>query len=368
MTESKKPTGPSAWRPGAGFAVVLLLALGCSSAPSSPPEAPLASTASPAVEPEPQELTILEQPRPDQFSGKVAAAHEALLNGLRPRRPGSQADAEARSYLTREFLAAGARVWEVADGSSRHLLAELSGDSPDILMLVAPYSLVDPDLWVGDTGAAFLLELARNLGRERSAYTLRFVLAETRAEDGLGRPLAVETVLGAREHVVAAGVSLARALAGAANESRGVLRGVIVFDAPARPGLRFARDLRSHPIYREVFWSAASRLGSTELFPPSGGWSSPQSLHAGLEAAADGKVLALVDESWTRPERKVAPSSERSDEVFEQSGRVTLEALGQLMHRLARIDGFGDPEQALRGDAASPVQPSPGILENPPSS
>lgn len=332
----------------------------CSSGPPSP-SSPLDGTslleaAEPAGAAEASALPLV---RPPHFSGAVAQSHEVALEAIGPRRPTSASDTEARSYLTREFVAAGARVWEAREGEYRHLVAELEGQSPDVLMLVAPYSLIDPDAWVGDSGAALLLELARNLGRERRLYSIRFALAETRAADpGKGAPM-VESAAAARRRVRAAASSLARALAAAEFESRSVLRGVIAFDATSRPGLRFARDLRSHPIYRQVFWSAAKQLGFTDLFPADAGWSSPKSLQLGLEAAADGKVLALVDESWTRPERMAQPSAARSAKTLERSGRVTLEALDRLMRRFARIDGFGKPEQPVRAEEAAPLQAEP---------
>lgn len=338
-----------------------LFSAACSSGPSSSEFGPglgagdLAKAAEAAAEGEPAPDEPL--PRPARFSGPLAQSHEAALEALGPRRPDSPADDAARSYLTREFVSAGARVWEAREGGSRHLMAELEGRSPDIMMLVAPYSLIEPDAWVGDSGAALLLELARNLGRERRLYTIRFALAETRAADpGRGAPQ-IETAAVARGRVLRAASSLSRALAAAEFESRSVLRGVIAFDTTSRPDLRFARDLRSHPIYREIFWSAAKQLGFTDLFPADAGWSSPKSLQLGLEAAADGKILALVDESWTRPERMTPPNQTRSARTLERSGQVTLEALDRLMQRFARIDGFGRAEQPERSPEAVPPQP-----------
>lgn len=346
--------------------------LACSSGPGPAP--------TPATDPDPdpgpraEELLPAESgplPRPRVFSGVLAESHETALRAFGARWPGSASDELARAYLAREFLASGARVWEVRDRELRHLIAEIEGDSSDQILLVAPFPVIDPDDWIGDSGAALFIELARVLGLERPPYTIRFALAETRASDGPAGgalPEQLETPAGARARVVAAGESLARALADAELESKAVLRGVVAFDAPARPDLQFARDIRSHPIYRDVFWTAASRLGFEVLFPPDAPWSSPRSLHLGFEAAADGKVLALVDESWTRPERVVVPSEVRSTKVLEQSGRVTLGALEQLMHRFERIDGFGEARPPIGVPEASPPQTSPGFAEDPPSS
>ena len=345
---------------------------GCGSTPEAapPPEAagPTAAVKSTEAYAAGDAAAGKEAIRPG-FSGARADRHERALAALRPRLPGSGTDEAARRYLTGAFVEVGARVWELRDGASRHLLAEIEGTSPDRLMLVAPYSVVAPDAWIGDAGPALLLELARQIAERPVLYTVRFALAETRASEGGAGPVApIETPTQARERVVRAGASLARSLARSETRSEGVLRGLVAFDAPGRPGLRFARDIRSHPIFRDVFWKTASRLGASALFPSDGGWASPRSLHLGLEAAADGKVLALVDEAWTRPERRPTPTVAASPDVLERSGRVTLAALDALMARLARIDGFGAPRQTTGGAEAGGPQGSPGFVENPPSS
>jgi len=234
--------------------IVALLAIACSAVPPSP---------------------RLSGPS-NRFSGEVAQAHAVSLAALGPRLPGSKADGLARRYLTREFRAAGATVRVAADAGLRHLLAEIAGDSPDALLLVAAYPDLERDEWIGDSGAALLLELARVLSQQRPRYTLQFALAETRPAVGdvyagqggqkrSGIWLPVDSPMKARSRIVAAGESLARALVAEGDLER--LRGVLVFDAPARPGLRFARDLRSYPVYRDVFWQSASALGFDSTFP-----------------------------------------------------------------------------------------------------
>ena len=308
--------------------VVALLAIACSALPPSPQQRGLS----------------------DQFSGAVAQAHAVSLAALRPRLPGSKADELARRYLTREFRASGAKVRIAADGELRHLVAEITGDSPDALLLVAAYPDLERDDWIGDSGAALLLELARALSHQRPRYTLRFALAETRpapgdvdaaqaGENKSGIWLPVDSPVKARLRIVAAGESLARALVAEGDFER--LRGVVVFDAPARPGLRIARDLRSHPVYRDVFWQSASALGFDSTFPSDGGWASPLSLHLGLRGRSIDRVLALVDEAWARPELEAQPVLlANSASTFESVGLVTVEAVGRIMHRLARVDAF----------------------------
>ncbi len=308
--------------------IVALLAIACSAVPPSP---------------------RLSGPS-NRFSGEVAQAHAVSLAALGPRLPGSKADGLARRYLTREFRAAGATVRVAADAGLRHLVAEIAGDSPDALLLVAAYPDLERDEWIGDSGAALLLELARVLCQQRPRYTLQFALAETRPAAGdvyagqvgqkrSGIWLPVDSPMKARQRIVAAGESLARALVAEGDLER--LRGVLVFDAPARPGLRFARDLRSYPVYRDVFWQSASALGFDSTFPSDGGWASPPSLHLGLRRRSVDRILALVDEAWARPELEAQPVLlANSASTFQSVGLVTLEAVGRIMHRLARVDAF----------------------------
>ena len=213
---------------------------------------------------------------------------------------------------------------------------------------MAAYPDLEQDEWIGDSGAALLLELARALSHPRPRYTLRFALAETRpaavgvgpnGENTSGIWLPVDSPRKARLRIVAAGESLARALAAEGDLER--LRGVLVFDAPARRGLRIARDLRSHPVYRDVFWQSAAALGFDSTFPSDGGWASPLSLHLGLAGRPPDRVLALVDEAWARPELEALPVRFANlASTFESVGLVTVEALGRIMRRLGRIDAF----------------------------
>ena len=348
----------------------LLLGFGVACAPASGPEEASQgaeakeSASSAVVTPEPADAlnspsaesaaTAGEAPAAERdgnsvFSGAQAAAHEQSLGAFRPRIPGSPAAEDARSYLVQTFIGAGARVWEVRDRQARHLMAEIKGASSDWILIAAPFSLVAPDDWIGDSGPALLLEIARVLGDQSLPYTIRFALAETTGLDPRTSLLAEprgrgpETSGAARDRVVAAGLSLARALGRAeAASPRPVLRGVIAFDASARADLRLARDIRSHPVFRDLVWGAARRLGETQIFPSESGWSSPRSLHLGLQSAARGKVLALVDETWTRPEEAGTRRDAPAPATFEGAGRVLVESLNQLMSRLARIDAFGE--------------------------
>ncbi len=292
------------------------------------------------------------------FSARAAAGHVGVLADVPDRSPDSKGDLRARAYLMEAFAAAGATVEVLEDGRRRHLVATLVGQSEDSVLLVAAYPSLQESDWVDGSGAGLLLELARVTALKPRPYTLRFALADTRAfASGLasvGRPLegagegAVlsepESWAGslgqARQWLDEAGESLANAFA--LRPQLGPLRAVIALDAPARPGLRLARDLRSHPVYRGLFWTSASAVGRSDMFPEDGGWASPRSLHSGFRTAAEGRVLALVDEQVARADLYPAPiSGEPSEETLAGLGVVTARALGGLMKRLAKIDSFG---------------------------
>ncbi len=297
------------------------------------------------------------------FSARLARAHLDALAGLGPRRPDSRADVVARAYLDQELRLAGAETATWRDGARRHPVATLAGHSPDVILLVAAYPVLEADGWIDDAGIAFLLELVRVFGAESLPYTLKFALAETRPrrspvapgsgskgsdskgsggkaeKEGIWEP--VRSFSAARERVRTAGRSLARA-----TESEGVmdrLRAVIVFDWTARSGLRIARDLRSQPVFRQIFWDAAADLGQTATFPLDGQWASPESLHLGFRERSMDRVLALVDEAVAGANPSIVrPGAGTSLAVLDSMGRVTIEALNRLMRRFQKIDAFSN--------------------------
>jgi hypothetical protein len=285
----------------------------------------------------------------------MARAHVEALESLTPRPPGSREDQLARAYLMRELQLAGLEVEEAPATDGVHLLAGLRGVSSDELLLVAPYPTLAEGDPVDDTGAAVLLEMARVFGSQsRPAYSLRFAFCETRASPrragGSLRRASRETDLppvssraASRERVVAAGRSLAAAL-DASGELEG-LRGVIVIDRVGRSGLRVARDLRSHPVFREIFWESATALGLDAAFPSDEGWASSEGLHIGFRERGMDRLVVLTDEAVVRPDHvRSGSSAEVSVATLETVGRVGVEALERIMQRLSKVDAFS-PEK-----------------------
>jgi hypothetical protein len=282
------------------------------------------------------------------FSGRLATAHMESLEGLYPRLPGSENDEIARSYLTREFRLVDAQTRVLANGDRRHLIAEFQGVSDDVVLLVAAYPALESGVWVDDSGAALLLEYARVMGSPRPPYTLVLALAETRPESIL--PLADQSAansswqaasegVAAQELLAEAGRSLAEAVE--AEGQAGRVRAVIAFDTSADPELRVARDLRSHPEFRKLFWQSAAALEFGSMFPPDGPWASPDSLHLGFRERSMDRVLALIQvEEGSLDPLDVRPMNEASPGMFDAVGVVTVDALSKLMRRFEKVDAF----------------------------
>ncbi len=311
-----------------GVQIATLLALGCTPIPPHP------------------QVDSLEQ----GFSGRLAAAHLESIEGFYPRFPGSSNDKIVRAYLAREFRRVGARTRILVEGDRRHLIAERKGVSDDVVLLVAPYSALESEVLIDDSGAALLLEFARVLGSDRPPYTLGFVLAETRpeqvpstgeAEAGEEEPRwePILTSVAGRQHLTEAGRSLARGIEAEGATRR--VRAVIVFDTSRQAGQGFARDLRSHPEFRRLFWESAAGLGFASMFPADGGWTSPDSLHLGFREQSMDRALALVhvETAWDDPAAMPIPA-ESSPEMFDSIGVVTVDALSRLMRRFQKVDAF----------------------------
>ncbi len=305
------------------------------------------------------------------FSGEIVEAHLAALWGLGERPPGSESDEIARAYLAREFRLSGAKVDRLdAGGGRENLIADLAGESRDVVLLVAAYPVSGLDSGVDETGAAVLLELARALGADEHPYGLRFALAETRPRSSgvdSAAPPATKTSAGAggrpaserlvsfdeegarRELLIEAGRRLARALEAEGQTER--IRAVIVLDLSFHPNFVFTRDLRSHPGFREIFWSVAARLGLEEMFPPDADWTSPATLQLGFQERSMDRIVALVDvgpapglrgRPRTRDRGLSGRGSDRERTIRELAflGEVIVDGLGKLMERLEKVDAF----------------------------
>ena len=295
--------------------------------------------------------------RDGEFSTELAEAHLVRLAELGPRRPGAEAAARAQAYLEREMRLAGAEsAWlgSGREGAPRHLLATLPGDSEGIVMLVAPWSPLGDERWADDSGAALLLALARTLASGPTSYTRQLLLVEVRAApqesgqaktemDSQGWDSAASRIY-ARERVRIGAEDAIRRLEEAGKLDR--LRIAVVLEPRlGSTAPRMARDLRSQPIFRSLFWETAAELGFGDVFPSDGEWRSPSGLQAALQAAGYGQVVSLVEESApidvaAAPVASGAMQGAQAKSGLGPIGLVTYEALVRLMARFERIDAF----------------------------
>ncbi len=272
----------------------------------------------------------------EKFSSRRARAHYVALAGLGARGPGSEAAARARAYVERELRWTGAELVgteSAATPAGAPLIAWIPGASDDRILVAAPWAPVSLGGGPDESGVATLLELARALSRQAAPYTIGIAVAmvepsgeETGAADGPTHR---------------AGAALVEALE--ADGGLEALRGVLVVDPRAGERSRFVRDLRSHPVFRDLFWRTAARLGHAARFPQEGGWATPDGIQTAFLAAGYGRVLSLVDERAVGVSTAGAVAARGplpGPEAFEALGEVAYEGLTRLMERLARVDAF----------------------------
>jgi hypothetical protein len=344
-------------RPGAVAAALAgAAALACQAAPPPEPPAPAPLSAS--------------------FDAQRAWADLVALAEIGPRTMGSEGARRARSYLVERLEETGLSVVEqgfrVERGETSpplalvNVAARIPGESRDVFLLVAPYDTrPSDDLTLagvndGSSGAAVLLELARVLSARPLPYTTWLVFLEGEApapEAGLAAP---PSHFGSR--------ALAQRLT--ARDVLAQVRLAVVLNRVCDADLRVARDLVSHRIYREEFWRAAARLGRADAFPPGARFEAPAASHQALADAGLRRVVALVDSS--EGVEDIAGSVEPDDlehcskSSLDAVGRVTLEALGSIGRRLAKIDRFAESPLEATEDFDLGVSSPPAPAERSP--
>ncbi|MCG8591161.1 MAG: M28 family peptidase [Proteobacteria bacterium] len=330
------------------------------------------------VDPEPSRSAAPETPpappQPGVFSASRAWGHLEALAAIGPRPTGSAGSLAARTYISEQLQAMGLEVLEQAvevqlsdsdtplDGV--HLTAVLPGDAPDIFLLAAHYDTATVDgvdlvgANAGASGPALLLELARAWSEVPRPYTLWFVFVDAdeipRASGGTEAGF-----LGSR--------GLAQSLASDGRLER--IRLAVFFDQVADVDLQIARDLRSHSVYRDVFWQAARDLGRGAAFPTTYGFESPALGHHAFLEQDLRRVVAIVDHRygsdetpgpfWRSADDNIAHCAPES---LETVGLVSIEAINRIAKTLRKIDRFvrspldePDAEDPVVSEAAEPT-------------
>jgi len=273
----------------------------------------------------------------EEFSARRARAHYAALLELGPRTAGTDAAARARVYVERELRWAGARVVEAApsDGlAKKPVLAWLPGASEDRILVAAPWAPARDGTGLDDAGVALLLELTRVLARQKPPYTVGIALAVVAPGAGVG-PVD-------RQAIQRAGQELVEVVE--TEVAVEALRAVLVVEPRAGPARVIARDLRSNPVIRNLFWRTAARLGHGDRFREDGEWATPGGIQEAFLDAGYGRVVSLVDEGAADPSEAQEEAAGRrglpDPADFEPVGEVAYEGLLRLMGRFTRVDAF----------------------------
>jgi hypothetical protein len=332
------------------LALAASAALLLASCQSSPPPAP--------------RKVVGQGPRAEEFDPRGAWAHVEALAAIGPRPMGSEGAAEARSYLRRQLEKLGLEIVEqrvgvsVGDAESFdvvNLAGRIPGESDDSIVIATGYDTRVREgfeyLGVNEaaSGPAVALEMARVLRHQPLPYTTWVVFLDGEAP----LPDGPSAHYGAR----ALGMRLAQ------EDVLEQIRLALVIGSVCDPELHIARDLRSERIYREEFWRAAARLGHGQAFGRAE-FESPDAGHISLGDAGLRRVVALVDTSFGGNEPPGVYAGTADDDLEHCSadslgvvGSVSLEALGTIGRRLAKIDRVAESPvseaQALAWDTLS---------------
>ena len=288
---------------------------------------------------------------PNVFHGSNAWTHVEALAAIGPREAATEGSAKARAYITGELQALGLEVVEQtvsakrANGDAltlRNVGAAVPGESTDLILVLAPYDTRGFDsfenLGVNDgaSGVAVNLELARLIAASPLPYTTWFVFLEGEQQ---GRGAEESAHVGTR------------GLVGLLEQRKSVeqVRLALMVNRVCDPDLHIARDLGSHRVYREAFFSAAKRLGLTAAFDARAGFESPAEGQNALAFAGLSRVVVLADTSFGGTEPP-GPYADTADDDLEHCAAESLETVGQVAHegvhvitrRLRRIDRFSD--------------------------
>jgi len=183
----------------------------------------------------------------------------------------------------------------VGDFELVNLEATIPGDSPDLILLAAPYDSAYQQsfehLGVNDgaSGAALLLELARVIASQPLPYTVRCYFLD--AEAPLGRGSAEE----AESQLLG---SMAAALTLESSQELASTRLLLLLNRVSDADLRIARDRFSHRTYREAIWRAAAELGYDDTFSPAAEFGAPVAGHRSFLNRGMRRTRGMRNCSW----------------------------------------------------------------------
>jgi hypothetical protein len=208
------------------------------------------------------------------FNGERAFEDLKRLVAFGPRPPGSKALAESRAWIISQLKLAGCQVEEdsfvastpVGSIPMTNVIARIPGERPSVVMVAGHYdTLRAPGFRFvgandGGSSAAFLLELARILGRRRNPVTYWLVFFD--GEEAFEQWSETDSRYGSR-HLVQK-LTSAREL--------GRVQAMILVDLIADARLDIYRDSESTGWLSDMIFANARRLGYSKYFidsPPS---------------------------------------------------------------------------------------------------
>jgi glutaminyl-peptide cyclotransferase len=202
------------------------------------------------------------------FDGNRAFEDLKRLVAFGPRPPGSKALAESREWIISQLKLAGCQVEEDSFVASTpmgnipmtNVIARIPGERPSVVMVAGHYDTlrVTGFRFVGandgGSSAAFLVELARILGRRKNPVTYWLVFFD--GEEALERWSDTDSRYGSRH--------LLQKLASAGELSR--VQAMILVDLIADAKLDIYRDSYSTGWLSDMIFANARRLGYSKYF------------------------------------------------------------------------------------------------------
>jgi len=318
--------------------------------------------------------------RSGAFSADAAWKHLEALAAIGPRASGTEGAAKARAYLREQLTSLGLEVepqsttlsfdsGDEPDFELVNLETTIPGDSPDLIILAAPYDSAYQEsfeyLGVNDgaSGAALLLEFARVLAANPLPYTVRLYFLDGEAPLGRGDGEDAETrLLG----------SMAAAIVLESSQELAAIRLLLLLNRVSDADLRIARDRFSHRTHREAIWRAAAELGYVDVFPPAAEFEAPVAGHRSFIDRGMRRTVVIVDPNFGGEEAPdLADHSEEdtldrsSPRSLEIVGKVTLAGLESITAGLVRIDRFSEFPVVVEPEPRADPEPAPPVDEAP---
>jgi glutaminyl-peptide cyclotransferase len=220
--------------------------------------------------PPPNSHLYVVRPGNDSLAFNGGRAFEDLnrLVAFGPRPPGSKALAETRTWIVGQLKLAGCQVEEdrfvastpVGEIPMTNVIARIPGERSSIVMVAGHYDTLRVAGFTfvgandGGSSAAFLLELARVLGRRRNPVTYWLVFFD--GEEALQNWSATDSCYGSRH--------LEQKLASAGELGR--VQAMILVDLIADAKLDIYRDSNSTGWLNDIIFANARRLGYSRYF------------------------------------------------------------------------------------------------------